>query len=412
MFKLYPRQILNSRGEPTLEVKLITDSFLVEASVPGGKSVSTKEAQPLRDKKEAYDGLTVEESIEKINTIIAPAIESMDLSRPLEIDEKMLSLDPTLKKTKLGANSLLAVSLAVYKAASITLRLPLYRLISQLAGTKINLPTPLINIINGGLHSHQTTEFQEYHLIPNFPNKPFAFLLSQSWLVLQNLIQLVNQEKKQWGYGDEGGISCLFNSNAEPFQLLKKAVQGAGFSLGTDFYFGLDAAANNFYRQGKYSLREKKTTLSSQELLNYYQELITSFPLQVIEDPFAEEDSTGWKLSQKLLDKKAIIVADDLTSTNPYLFPKIEESASFDSVLIKPNQIGTIKETLQFAKMAKAKKKNLIVSHRSGETCDPFIADLAVGLGSKFVKFGNIRQGERVVKYNRLLEIASELTND
>ncbi len=412
MFKLYPRQILNSRGEPTLEVKLVTDFFLVEASVPGGKSVSTKEAQPLRDKKEAYDGLTVEKAIKKVNEVIAPAIESMDLSQPLQIDKKILSLDSTPKKTKLGANSTLAISLAVYKAASITLKLPLYRLISQLAETEINIPTPLINIINGGLHSHQTTEFQEFHLIPNSPKKSFEILLANSWLVLKNLTNLINQDKKQWGYGDEGGISCSFTSNSEPFQLLKKAVQVAGFSLGTDFYFGLDAAANNFYHQGKYSLREKKTPLSSQDLLSYYQKLITSFPLKVIEDPFAEEDSTGWKLSQKIIDEHTQVIADDLTSTNPYLFPNIEKTAAFDSVLIKPNQIGTIKETFQFAKLAREKKKKLIVSHRSGETCDPFIADLAVGLGAEFVKFGNIRQGERVVKYNRLLEIANELKDD
>ncbi len=412
MFKLYPRQILNSRGDPTLEVKLAGPDYIVTASVPAGKSKSSKEAKVLVDEGQIYNGLSVAKAVEAVKNEIGPAIENMDLSRPTEIDNKIIELDGTPDKSHLGANTTLAVSIAVYKAASIVRQEPVYKLISRLMGNRdFFIPTPLFNMINGGLHSHKTLEFQEFHLISNSQTLSLAQTLANSWQVWQQLIQELTNLDIPWGYGDEGGAGCYLFSNQDPFDLLSQAVEAAGFKLGQDYFFGLDAAANNFSNQDGYHLKEKGKTVSSQQLLNYYQNLTKQFPLKLIEDPFNENDTKGWQLIKKSnLKSELTIVADDLTSTNSKVLASLPADY-FNAVLVKPNQIGTIKESLDFGRLARKKGLTLITSHRSGETNDPFIADLAVGLNSKYVKFGNLRQGERVAKYNRLLEIEKELSH-
>ncbi|NOY14632.1 MAG: phosphopyruvate hydratase [bacterium] len=409
MFYLKADQILDSRGQPTINLLLYTDHYVVSASVPSGKSKSTKEAVELRDNdSKLFNGLSVNKAINNIQSIIYPAIKDLGLGSPEKIDSRLIELDSTPNKAKLGANATLAVSLAVYKAASLENKIPLYQLIGQLARqTSFKIPQPLINVINGGQHGHKTLSFQEFHLIPH-KNQPLSQKLNDVFQVFQTLALKINDWDIPWGYGDEGGLVVYLYSNQEALDLLTESITEAGFQPYKDFLIGLDVAANSFYQNQGYMIKEKRNYLTSLQFFQYYQTLLNKYPIKIIEDPFAETDNQGWQLVKKL-NSKVDIIADDLTSTNVSILDSFLPHPPFKGVIVKPNQIGTIKETLDFITKAKQSKLITIVSHRSGETTDSFIADLAVGVGADYVKFGNIRQGERVAKYNRLLHIESEI---
>ncbi len=411
-FQLKAQQILNSRGRPTIQVWLYTDDYMVVASVPTGKSTGKHEAKELRDNDPSqYGGFSVHKAVDKINNLINKEIANMSLHRPDEIDKTLLKLDGTPDKSNLGANAILAVSLAVYKAASIESGLPLYRylhhLIFKKPSDKLKMPTPLFNIINGGAHGHETIDIQEFHLIGQ-TSWPLSQKIVSAWQVIDNLRKSLSELNLAWGYGDEGGFLIYLFSNEEAITLILEAIKQAGFRIGEDFSLGLDVAATNFYQSPNYQLKEKAKPVTSKDLLAFYRGLISKYPIKLIEDPFAEIDLKGWHLANKLTGS-TLVVADDLTATHLDLMVKYRQSIDFRGVIVKPNQIGCLSQTLEFISKAYEIGVQPIVSHRSGETCDPFIADLAVAAQVDYVKLGNLRQGERIAKINRLIEIDQEL---
>ncbi len=395
-FTLQPRLILNSKGNFSLEVILFTQHYTVVASVPTGQSTSSAAAHNQPPHK----------SIEIINNTIYPAIKDLNLSNPDQIDQRLLELDSTPNKNQLGANTTLAISIAAFKAASLENQTPLYKLIQSFSNNpNLFIPYLLVNMINGGAHGHNTLSFQEFHIIPT-KKQPLLETFKQLTQIFHTLCVKINDLDIPWGYGDEGGIIAYLFSNYEALHFLRESITDNNFQIGKDFQLGLDVAANHFFNNSNYYLKERQKPLSSSQLLQYYQTLLSQFSIHLIEDPFAEKDIKGWKLTPKI---PALVVADDLTATNSNLLDQHQPHPPFKAVIVKPNQIGTITQTIQFVKKAKSLNLKIIVSHRSCETNDPFIADFAVGIGADYVKFGNIRQGERVVKYNRLLYIESQL---
>ena len=402
------REILDSRGNPTVEVEVaLMDGTVGTAAVPSGASTGTYEALELRDGDMArYWGLGVLKAVEHVNTEIASAIVGLSVSEQADIDRRLIELDSTPNKSRLGANAILGTSLAVARAAAIFWELPLYR---HLGGDEAHLlPIPMLNIVNGGEHARDSTDFQEYMIVP-LGAASFREAMRISSEVYHSLRQLLTDRGLSTNVGDEGGFAPQLPSNEAALELILEAIDIAGYRAGHDLFLALDPAASEFYKGGKYVLAREGVTLDSSKMVDYYVRLVSSYPIISIEDGLAEDDWAGWVSLTSRLGKQIRIVGDDLYATNMVrLETGIERKAS-NSVLIKPNQIGTLSETMAVIKRAQREGWTAVVSHRSGETEDTTIADLAVASRAGFIKTGAPCRSERLAKYNRLLRIEEEL---
>ncbi len=402
---LFAREILDSRGNPTVEVDIKTSNCFARASVPSGASIGVHEALELRDAGRRYLGLGVKKALANINNIISAKLRGKNPKFQAELDAMLIKLDGSYNKTKIGANAMLAVSMVVCKAAALESAKPLYSYINQFVRRKMLLPVPCFNIINGGRHAGNNLSFQEYMLLP-LKAKTFSQALQIGSEVYHYLGMIL---KKRYGkiavnVGDEGGFAPLLSDYKQPFELILKAVEKAGYD--GKIGLGLDAAASEFYRKGSYYFNGAKR--SADQMLKIYQRLADSYPLVSIEDPFEQEAFADFKELTACLPKRVQVVGDDLLATNPARIEAAAKQKSCSALLLKINQIGTITEAIKAAKLAFDNNWNVMVSHRSGETSEDFIADLAVGLGAGQIKAGAPCRGERLAKYNQLLRIEEE----
>jgi len=402
------REILDSRGNPTIEVEVVlVDGTIGVASVPSGASTGKHEAVELRDgDRDRYGGLGVLKAVSHVNDDIAPEIEGMSALEQTAIDNRVIELDGTANKSRLGANAILGVSLAVAKAGANFLDIPLYR---YLGGAEACLlPVPMLNILNGGKHALGSTDFQEFMIVP-VGAANFARAIQMSSEVYHCLHKVLKGKGLSTNIGDEGGFAPKLSCNKEALELILAAIDLAGYKAGEDLFLALDPAASSFYQDGKYVLATEGVTLSSAEMVNYYADWVSNYPILSIEDGLAEDDWSGWVLLAARLGKEVQLVGDDLYVTNIERLERgIAEKAS-NSILIKPNQIGTLSETLAVIKRAQKAGWTTVISHRSGETGDSTIADLSVAVDAGFIKAGAPCRGERLAKYNRLLKIEDEL---
>ncbi len=406
--KIAAREILDSRGNPTVEVDVeLSDGSFGTAAVPSGASTGKYEAVELRDgDRSRYGGMSVLRAVENILREIAPALLGMAASEQETIDEKLIKLDSTENKSRLGANAILGVSLAVARAAAVSRGLPLYR---YLGGNSVSLlPVPMMNILNGGKHAADSTDFQEFMVVPaGAPS--FKKALQMGTEVYHALKKVIKDRGLSTNVGDEGGFAPSLKSNKEAVELILVAIEKAGYKAGKDCFIALDPAASSFYQDGRYLLSRESSSLTSSELIEYYARWVDDYPIVSIEDGLAEDDWDGWVALTARLGDKIALVGDDLYVTNlRRLETGIARRAS-NAILIKPNQVGTLTETINTVKRAQKAGWLTIISHRSGETEDTTIADLAVAMGSGLIKTGAPCRSERVAKYNRLLRIEEEL---
>ena len=401
------RQVFDSRGFPTVEAEVIlSDGSIGQSIVPSGASTGSYEAHELRDKSSEYLKKGVLHAVKNINLEINKTIKNISVFDQRKIDMDLIKLDGTENKKRLGANAILAVSIAAAKAAALSKKVPLYKYLG--AGKRNQLPFPMLNIINGGAHANNSLQIQEFMIRPDGA-KSFKECLKMSFLVIQNLKEELKLKNFNTNLGDEGGFAPSFNSDEKAIEYIIKAVKKSGLKIGRDINICLDVAANELYTSGKYKIKENKKPVSSDELINYYQQLCSKFPIVSIEDPVFEDDWSVWKELTKKLGKKVQIVGDDLFVTNLIRLKKGVSELAANAILIKPNQIGTVTETLDVINFAKKNDFNTIISHRSGDSEDTFIADLAVATESSQIKTGSLARSERVAKYNRLLRIEEEL---
>jgi len=402
-------EVLDSRGNPTVAVFVYLESGIVEkAIVPSGASTGTKEALELRDRDNRYRGKGVVRAINNVKEKIAPALIGKDVREQALIDKIMIDLDGTPNKSKLGANAILGVSLAVLKAAALYEGIPLYR---YLGGIDANLlPVPMFNVLNGGVHADNNVDFQEYMLVPAGLNS-YSEALRCGAEIYHTLKDILKDKGLSTAVGDEGGFAPNLSNNEEPLSLLLEAAERAGYRPAKEVFFALDLAASSFYKDGLYELKSEGKKLNSEDLVELLSNLVEKYPIISIEDGLSEEDWPGWRLLYKKLGEKIQIVADDLTVTNPSIIERGIREGAFNSVLIKLNQIGTVSETLMAIEITKTAGMAPCISHRSGETEDTTIADLAVAKRTGMIKTGAPCRSERLAKYNRLLEIESELGN-
>jgi len=402
------REILDSRGNPTLGVTVgLSGGALGYAAVPSGASTGTHESIEIRDgNKSRYGGKGVLKAVANVDQIIAPALMGMSALECKRLDQKMIELDGSANKSVLGVNAILGVSLATAHAAANFLNIPLYQ---YLGGDGMHiLPVPMMNILNGGKHAENSTDFQEFMIVPAGAGD-FAAALRMGAEVYQALKKVISTEGLSTGVGDEGGFAPQLFSNKTAIELILKAIGKASYRPGKDIYLALDPAASEFYDGSKYHLGREGRYLSSVEMIQYYVELVDAYPIISIEDGLAEDDWEGWKLLTQQLAHKVQLVGDDLYVTNLARLSRGIAELSSNSILIKPNQVGTLSEAMDAIEMAKKVNWTTIVSHRSGETEDTTIADLAVAMDTGFIKAGAPCRCERVVKYNRLLYIEEEL---
>jgi enolase len=393
------REILDSRGNPTVEVEVeLQDGVCGRAAVPSGASTGTKEALELRDGDERYGGKGVLRAVHNISEKIAPALTGRELSCQDELDRLLIELDATPNKNRLGANAILGVSLAYARAAAQALGQPLF----QYIGHKALMPIPLVNVLNGGLHADNALAIQEFMVVP-VGFRSFRKALRATAETFQALKKLLQQRKLSTAVGDEGGFAPQLQKNEEALQFLVEAIATAGYRVGRDLALALDPAASTFYQDGRYHVEGR--TLSAREMIDLYEQWLEEFPIVSIEDGLAEDDWSGWQELTKRLGKQVQLVGDDLFVTNPALIQAGIREGVANAVLIKPNQIGTLTETLQAIAVAHASGYRTVISHRSGETEDTFIADLAVGTGAGQIKTGSVSRGERTAKYNQLLRL-------
>ncbi len=403
------REILDSRGNPTIEVELrLTGGATGRASVPSGASTGEHEALELRDAAgDRFLGKGVRRAIENVFDKIAPQVVGQDALDQFAIDRLLLELDGTENKAVLGANAILGVSMATARAAAAAVGVPLYR---YLGGVRSRvLPVPMMNVLNGGAHADNNVDIQEFMILPiGAPN--FAEALRVGAEVFHHLKKVLAHRGYVTSVGDEGGFAPNLKSNREALELLVEAIEKAGWQPREDVVLSLDCAASEFFINGRYTLKaEKKTDYSAEELVDFYAGLVADFPIVSIEDGLAEDDWDGWKILTDRLGKKVQLVGDDLFVTNPKRLRQGLDLGVANAVLIKLNQIGTVMETLECMDLARAHGYNNVVSHRSGETEDTFIADLAVAMNSGFIKTGSLCRSERVAKYNQLVRIEEEL---
>lgn len=415
--KVHARQILDSRGNPTVECDVVLENGIVgRAAVPSGASTGTHEAVELRDgDKSKYLGKGVLKAIENVNTEIAKAIVGMDAEDQKAIDEKMIALDGTPNKGRLGANAILSVSLAVAKAHALSLNMPLFTYVRTLAKDKrqttndYTLPLPMMNIINGGAHAAFATDIQEF-MIMSVGAKTFSDAIRMGAEVFHHLAKVLKAHDYPTTVGDEGGYAPrVKNGNAEALELISEAVKNAGYVLGKDIVFALDVASSELYNEGKYTLKAEGKTFTTDEMVEWLVALTEKYPIVSIEDGLDQEDWTGWKKLTEKIGSKVQLVGDDLFVTNiSFLEKGIKEKAG-NAILIKLNQIGTLSETIEAITMARDAGWNSVVSHRSGETEDTTISHLAVGLSTGQIKTGSLSRTDRVAKYNELLRIEETL---
>lgn len=406
-------EILDSRGNPTITAEVFLDNGISgRASVPSGASTGSHEAVELRDgDKGRYDGMGVLTAVKNVNEIIAPALIGFNVEDQEGLDQKMIDLDGTENKAKLGANAILSVSLACARAAAASLGQPLYRYLSKFnprfAG-HFEMPVPMMNVMNGGKHANWATDIQEYMILPIGAKN-----ISGAVKMCAEIYQVLKKILKDRGYGinvgDEGGFAPAVSSNEETFHLLSEAVVAAGYSLGEEIVFGIDAAATEFFADGVYNLKKEGKTLTSSEMIGFYQDLAEKHPIISFEDILAEDDWDGFKAFSEAYNNEVQLVGDDLYVTNVSRLKRGIEEKTSNSILIKLNQIGTLTETVSAINLALENGMTAVISHRSGETEDAFIADLSVAMGTGQIKTGAPARSERTVKYNRLMEIEAEL---
>lgn len=402
------REILDSRGNPTVEVDLTLACGAVgRAAVPSGASTGTREALELRNKRaKRYGGKGVNTAVSNVNTTIAKAIIGMDAADQTGIDRAMITLDGTENKSKLGANAILGVSMASARAAADAFDMTLYRYLGGINAR--TLPVPMMNVINGGAHATNNLDIQEFMIVP-FGAATFSQALQMGAETFHALKSILKKKGLNTGVGDEGGFAPDFGNNEEALAYIIEAIQAAGYEPGKDIGLALDVAASEFFEKGKYVLKSENRTLSSTDMIEYYLQLIEKYPILSIEDGLAEQDWKNWIHMTEQLDEVIQLVGDDVFVTNPKILEKGIDEGVANSILIKLNQIGTLTETLDAIEMAKQSGFTTVISHRSGETEDTFIADLAVAVNAGQIKTGSISRTDRIAKYNQLLRIEEEL---
>ena len=406
------RQILDSRGNPTVEADVVLrDGTLGRAAVPSGASTGAGEALELRDSGSGWGGKSVYQAVHNVNEIIAPALAGKDASDQTALDNAMLALDGTDNKSKLGANAILSVSLAAAKAAANAKKQPLWRYIADLTGKSPSLPLPMMNVMNGGAHAAFATDIQEFMIICKGA-KTFEETLKMGTEIFHALAKILKNHDYPTTVGDEGGYAPRVRSgNREPLTLLSEAITSAGYTLGSDVVFAMDAASSEFYQDGRYELKCEGKSLSSEEMIDWLEALVNEFPIVSIEDGLAENDWSGWQQLRARIGDRIQLVGDDLLVTNTSLVQKAIDEHAANALLVKPNQIGSLTETIQAVSMAQDAGWNTVMSHRSGETEDTTISHLAVGLGCGQIKTGSLSRTDLIAKYNELLRIAESDTS-
>lgn len=412
--KIFAREILDSRGNPTVEVEVILESGARGmAAVPSGASTGSHEALELRDgDKKRYDGKGVLTAVSNVNEKITPVLVGMESENQREIDQKMLELDGTENKTNLGANAILGVSLAVCRATANEKNKELYQYIADTYGFEIDgfKTVPMFNILNGGEHSDSGLSIQEFKLVPkgieNYAEQLRAG--SEIFFALKKILVSLNQST---AVGDEGGFAPHLESNSQALEVINQAIADAGYKAGEEVFVGLDVAANSFFEEeeNQYFLKPEKEKLTKENMINLYKDWIEKYNVMSVEDGLSEEDWSGWRMMNEKIGSRVMLIGDDLLVTNVNRLKKAIEEKACNSVLIKVNQIGSLSETIDCMKLAKENDMKTIVSHRSGETTDDFIADLAIGARADYIKTGSLSRGERICKYNRLLRINEQL---
>lgn len=413
--KIKGREILDSRGNPTVEVDVMLENAVMgRAAVPSGASTGEREALELRDgDKKRYMGKGVLKAVENINKTIAPALIGMDVSGQKEIDEKMIKMDGTEFKSNLGANAILGVSLAVARTGALYEKMDLFNYIRKTYGINSKdyvMPVPLMNILNGGAHADNNVDLQEFMIAPVGASS-FKEALRMGAEVFHNLRSVLKKKNYSTGVGDEGGFAPNLSSNQEALEVIEQAVKQAGYSIGKDILLALDTAASELYEGGKYTLEgeQKDKTKTSEQMVEFYAGLCAKYPIISIEDGLSEQDWAGWKVLTDKLGKKVQLVGDDIFVTNTKIFSEGIKKGIANSILIKVNQIGSLTETIEAIQMAYKAGYTAVISHRSGETEDTFIADLAVALNTGQIKTGSASRTDRICKYNQLLRIEEEL---
>jgi enolase len=410
---IHAREILDSRGIPTVETLITADTGQqAVASVPSGTSTGIHEAKELRDEDRIrYGGKGVLKAVENVNTALAKAVVGRDPTKQAVIDQLLINLDGTPDKSKLGANAILSVSQAVCELGAAVTNNPIYAYLAlkyrgNMAGLRV--PTSTFNVINGGQHGAGNLDFQEFHVIPA-TNKSYSEALRTGEEIYQKLGEVLAYRGAIHSVGVEGGYAPNLFTNSDALELIVEATLQAGYQPARDVFYGLDVAATVFCKSGMYTIKDRVGSMSAQEMIEYYQELNSKFHLLLLEDPLTEDDFGGWSKLVAEIGSESVIVGDDLLTTNKDRVKKAIAEKAATAILVKPNQIGTISETVEVTQIAKEAGWKVIVSHRSGETNDDFIADFAVGVGADYTKFGAPARGERVAKYNRLLQIEEEL---
>ncbi len=404
------REVLDSRGNPTVEVDVILeDGTLGRAIVPSGASTGVREALELRDGGSRFMGKGVLKAVENVNGPLRDLVINMDASNQKELDYAMINLDGTQTKSKFGANAILGISMASMKAMANSEKKPLYKYVNEKYGNgKMSEPRPMMNIINGGAHADNRLDFQEYMIIPMADTIHDRVRIGAE--VFHNLKNVLKAKGLVTSVGDEGGFAPDLNSNSEGFELIMEAIKAAGYEPGRDVCMAIDVAASEFYNNGKYELKGEGRTLTTEELILYYEELVNKYPIISIEDPVDENDWDGFRLVTEKIGDKVQLVGDDLFVTNKKCLQMGIDKKAGNAILLKVNQIGTITETLETIKLARENNYATIISHRSGETEDTTIADLAVGLDLGQIKTGSMSRTDRICKYNQLMRIEEELS--
>ncbi len=400
-------EVLDSRGNPTVRATVrLSDGSSADAIVPSGASTGKREALELRDGGERYLGKGVLTACENVNIKIADELIGMSPYNQGEIDAIMKEIDGTDNYGNIGANAVLGVSMAVARAAAVSLKMPLYRYLG--GANALVMPTPMLNIINGGSHADNSVDFQEYMIMPTGFDE-FSEALRASSEVYHNLKKILHAKGHSTALGDEGGFAPNLNSNEEPIEVIMEAIEKAGYRPGEQIAIALDVASSELVAEGGYRLESENRTLSSEELVDYYEELVRKYPIVSIEDGLSEDDWSGWKVLTDRLGGKIQLVGDDLFVTNASILAEGIDKGIANSILIKPNQIGSVSETMQTVRLAQRNGYTCVMSHRSGESEDAFIADFAVALNTGQIKTGSTARSERIAKYNRLLAIEREL---
>ncbi|CAN5179328.1 phosphopyruvate hydratase [soil metagenome] len=411
--QILAREVLDSRGVPTIETRIILDDGNTSAaSSPSGTSKSSYEAFELRDGDTSrYEGMGVRNAVQTVMQVIAPQLIGLEATDQRLIDRTLMQLDGTKTKSKLGGNTIYSVSKAVARVAAKSAYQPLFLYLRNYISKEnlpLKIPTPAMSLINGGLHAGNNVDFQEFLVIPA-TYQSFSNALEMGVAVYHNIRKQLEKNHLVTTVGDEGGFAPVFEKNEDVLELISQAVSAASWRLGYDIFIGLDASAKNFYKDKFYKIKDKQSAMKSDELITFYDELIKKYHILYLEDPLAEDDWDGWSMILPKLSQQSMIVGDDLTATNPLRVQMALNKNAINGVVIKPNQIGTVMEALAVVEIARHAGLKIIVSHRSGETNDDFIADFSVAVAADYVKFGGPARGERVAKYNRLLQIESQI---